>query len=175
MHREEHRAQRWLDRHVACLLGLGDRGIGRRGGKSSTLCPFGVLEARYRLAMPRVGDGIVCALLIAACSSNSSNSRGPGLVFTTVGPLPPEETIPPDASKDATGDAVGDSSKGCGAASPIIRASDYDQSCTKDTDCVEISQGPTCNPCYFSCSNAAINVRSMAQYNADTANLYPAA
>jgi hypothetical protein len=57
----------------------------------------------------------------------------------------------------------------------LIQASSYDQTCAVDTDCTAISEGSTCNACNFSCGNAAINVRGLAQYMKDTADLYPSA
>ena len=41
------------------------------------------------------------------------------------------------------------------ASDTVIRASDYDQSCTVDTDCVPITEGSACAEC--TCWNAAIN------------------
>jgi hypothetical protein len=61
------------------------------------------------------------------------------------------------------------------AAVEVIQASDYDQTCAVDTDCVSITEGSSCNACTLNCSNAAISTRSMAQYNADTANILLAA
>lgn len=69
---------------------------------------------------------------------------------------------------------AGDASS-CDAGGARILASSYDQTCTSDSDCAEVSEGDPCNPCDFSCSNAAINVRALAQYGADTAGIYPAA
>ncbi len=52
----------------------------------------------------------------------------------------------------------------------LIQASDYDQSCTVDTDCRYIAEGNACTPCAFDCSFGAINVSALAQYNSDIAN-----
>lgn len=58
-----------------------------------------------------------------------------------------------------------------GASVKLIQASDYDQSCTVDTDCQPIAEGNACAPCAFSCQlGAAINVGALAQYNSDVAN-----
>jgi hypothetical protein len=49
----------------------------------------------------------------------------------------------------------------------LIQASNYDQSCTMDSDCVAVSEG---NFCYgANCPSAAINVGAQAHYNADVA------
>jgi hypothetical protein len=58
------------------------------------------------------------------------------------------------------------------ASAPIIRASDYDQSCALDSDCVEVHVGNRCT-CALSCQTdpAAINKGALAQFTADVANL----
>ncbi|MGO9839032.1 MAG: hypothetical protein ACLP1X_33025 [Polyangiaceae bacterium] len=61
----------------------------------------------------------------------------------------------------------------CTDASATVQASSYDQSCTVDTDCVGVSEGDSCNPCDFSCVNAAINAGALTQYTSDTAS-FPA-
>jgi hypothetical protein len=52
-----------------------------------------------------------------------------------------------------------------------IQASNYDQSCTVDSDCVEVSVGNPCQACDFICNQSvgAINVGANAQYTADVA------
>jgi hypothetical protein len=59
----------------------------------------------------------------------------------------------------------------CNASAPVILASSYDRSCTTDSDCLAISAGNSCDPCAFSCPNAAINRVAYPKYMADTANL----
>jgi Sulfatase-modifying factor enzyme 1 len=54
-----------------------------------------------------------------------------------------------------------------------IQASDYDQSCTSDSDCVEVVEGDICGPPLCSCPNAAINVSAQSAYSADLAKLLP--
>lgn len=46
---------------------------------------------------------------------------------------------------------------------PDIRASDYNQSCIADADCVLIDEGSSC---CTSCGNAAINKSDQAKYQA---------
>jgi len=48
-----------------------------------------------------------------------------------------------------------------------IAASDYDQSCTVDTDCVGIATGDLCDGQCTDCVTAAINVRDQAKYQSD--------
>ena len=60
-----------------------------------------------------------------------------------------------------------------------IRASDYDQSCAADTDCVQVAElevtggdgcsGSTCNG---TCTDVAINVRDKARYDEDREATY---
>jgi hypothetical protein len=55
----------------------------------------------------------------------------------------------------------------------VVMASSYDQSCASDSDCVGISEGNSCQPCDFSCSNATINASALAKYTSDTSH-FPA-
>ena len=50
-----------------------------------------------------------------------------------------------------------------------VKASDYDQSCQVDGDCVGISTR-SCFLCAFNCPNAAINAGALAQYTSDVAS-----
>ncbi len=55
------------------------------------------------------------------------------------------------------------STSACGSKS-CLPASDYDQSCTQDSDCVGITEGDLCTEGCIGCVNAAINVRDQAKY-----------
>jgi hypothetical protein len=55
------------------------------------------------------------------------------------------------------------STSACGSKS-CLPASDYDQSCTQDSDCVGIAEGDLCTEGCIGCVNAAINVRDQAKY-----------
>jgi hypothetical protein len=55
------------------------------------------------------------------------------------------------------------STSACGGKS-CLPASDYDQSCTQDSDCVGITEGELCTQGCIGCVNAAINVRDQAKY-----------
>lgn len=60
---------------------------------------------------------------------------------------------------------LGDAASAC-----TIRAADYDRSCSKDADCVEVGEGNACEaPCVVACATTAINVSAMAAYEADYA------
>jgi hypothetical protein len=57
------------------------------------------------------------------------------------------------------------------ATAPVIQASDYDQSCAVDSDCVGVRVGNGCT-CGISCESppaAAINMGALPQYTADFA------
>ena len=49
-----------------------------------------------------------------------------------------------------------------------IKASDYDQSCEQDSDCIGIGEGNGCD-CRVVCQNAAINVADEAKWREDLA------
>jgi hypothetical protein len=51
-----------------------------------------------------------------------------------------------------------------------IQASNYDQTCVTDSDCVAISANESCSLCGLVCTNATINARAQAQYLSDIAN-----
>ena len=54
----------------------------------------------------------------------------------------------------------------CNSSSPCsIRAADYDQSCSQDSDCVAVFNGDYCTEC--PCENTAINIDAQPQYNSD--------
>jgi hypothetical protein len=52
-----------------------------------------------------------------------------------------------------------------------VQASNYDQTCQTDTDCVAIAEGDPCLSCGISCSsNATINAGALTKYRSDIAN-----
>ena len=51
----------------------------------------------------------------------------------------------------------------------LIRASDYNQSCNADSDCVAVPEGNACYPCVIACTSAAIRITAKAQYSKDVA------
>ncbi len=113
--------------------------------------------------LPAFGVALVSLVSVfagaAGCTSTGSNqSAADGSVIT------------PDAQSDAPLEDSG--LNACIDASvKLIQASDYDQSCTVNTDCRLIATGNACVPCAFDCSfGPAINVSALAQYNSDVAN-----
>ncbi len=51
----------------------------------------------------------------------------------------------------------------------LIQASNYDQSCTTDSDCIAVGEGNACYVCEIECTSAAINKSAESQYKADVA------
>jgi hypothetical protein len=49
----------------------------------------------------------------------------------------------------------------------VISASNYDQSCNVDSDCVEVSAGDYCSATTCRCGGSVVNVGALAQLNAD--------
>lgn len=58
----------------------------------------------------------------------------------------------------------------CGPA-PLIHASDYDQKCKEDSDCVGVVDGTL--TCCGTCFTAAISERALPQYQADQRDRTP--
>lgn len=55
---------------------------------------------------------------------------------------------------------------GC-TSTEMILASDFDQTCARDSDCSPVGEGSVCFPCLFVCAaGGAINVGAVAQFNA---------
>jgi hypothetical protein len=72
------------------------------------------------------------------------------------------------AGVDTGADASGFPSDAATCVAANIVASNYDQSCTVDKDCVAIAEGNVCDPCVFDgMLNAAINASAEAKYNSD--------
>jgi hypothetical protein len=97
----------------------------------------------------------------ASCAAAGGHCVGAGAPCTLVG-------TPHDCNPDTPGgsfccvlDFDGGGCKG------TIHASDYDQSCSTDTDCVAISANDSCRLCALGCTNEAINVGALARYQSD--------
>lgn len=72
----------------------------------------------------------------------------------------------PDAST-ASEDDAGASSMCTGASAKRIQASDYDQMCALDSDCVAVGEGEVCQACALACPTAAINKKDKSHYTSD--------
>ncbi|MGA7119673.1 MAG: hypothetical protein WBY94_06220 [Polyangiaceae bacterium] len=57
----------------------------------------------------------------------------------------------------------------------VIQASNYDQSCATDSDCVAVGEGNFCYPGAGRCPSAAIRKSAIGQYQADVAKTWAAA
>jgi hypothetical protein len=55
----------------------------------------------------------------------------------------------------------------------LIKASNYDQSCQTDADCVAIGEGDACVACTIECKSAAIRRDALADYQDDIEKLGP--
>ncbi len=51
----------------------------------------------------------------------------------------------------------------------LIQASNYDQSCTTNSDCIAVGEGNACYPCEIACPSAAINASAKGKYLSDVA------
>jgi hypothetical protein len=150
--------------------------------------------------MWRVGRlATVAALVAAACQSSSPGSIPGDAGDAGENGAGSDATLPGDAGPDAQGTGCalpsdcrsfpipgpalaccvhdlclyGDAAltQTCSdAATQDITASNYDQSCRTDSDCVAIAEGNFCDPgANNGCTNAAINKSALAQYRADLA------
>jgi hypothetical protein len=113
------------------------------------------------LLSPAWGCGGNVALVVAGDASSTSDVGG-----TTVDGAGERANV--DASNDGpsvegSGDGGPDAeSDGC-----TVSASNYDQSCTVDTDCVEVSSGDYCSAATCQCGGSVVNVGALAQFRAD--------
>jgi hypothetical protein len=57
----------------------------------------------------------------------------------------------------------------------VIQASNYDQSCTTDSDCVAVGEGSFCYPGAGRCPSAAIRKSALSQYQADVSKTWAVA
>jgi hypothetical protein len=109
--------------------------------------------------------GLAVALSAGLLATGCSSSSNPGA---------PDGAAPVPVTSDAQTDSPGEDSgpNACADASVrTIQASNYDQSCTVDTDCRLIGEGNACTPCAFNCPfSGAINAGALAQYTSDVAN-----
>lgn len=132
--------------------------------------------------MRPLGIAIVVGSVFLACSIRTEFAGIPGNTTdeagTDGGPLlPAVGASGADASASATGDAAADASSAtpeagtatnaADATSCLVLASDYDQTCAVDMDCVNVGEVLMCpaDECSF-CPMETINARAAAQYMA---------
>jgi hypothetical protein len=112
--------------------------------------------------------GGTCVLGGATCSRQASSSAqdcnpppvNPGGAFCCL-----ELSEGGEIADATTGSAAGDAGADAGACTPVL-ASDYDQSCDADTDCVGVGEVPSCPAlaCYVGCTMWTINKSVLGQY-----------
>jgi hypothetical protein len=99
---------------------------------------------------------IVCGMAVlaaaAGCSSSSDQNAADGAA-----------EMPADAPTDVSPEASGAAACTDGGVR-LIPASDYDQSCTVNSECAAVGVGNACDPCTAACYNAAINYREVPRY-----------
>jgi len=102
----------------------------------------------------------------SACgtSTASSASRSPG---TATGTSASVTAV--DASTSTSSSGASSPTGAFDAAACTILASNYDQSCTVDTDCVRVAAGDYCGDECLCGGESTINVGALAQFNADVA------
>ncbi len=100
------------------------------------------------------------AALLTAVVGCSSRSEGEGAADGAAAASEAESDAPPEAS----------SASPCTDANvQLIQASNYDQSCQADSDCIAVGEGNACYPCAIDCTSAAINKSAEAHYKEDVA------
>src|SRR6516164_2120078 len=89
-----------------------------------------------------------------------------GLVFVFAGAAGCSGTGTNQGAADGSTTTPDSGPNACADASvKLIQASDYDQSCTADTDCQLIFEGNACIPCAFICPfGAAISSGALPKY-----------
>jgi hypothetical protein len=78
------------------------------------------------------------------------------------------DAVPADGAVEANAPDAASEGGSCS-----IRASDYDQSCKSDSDCVEVVEGDFCGQSPCPCPNGAIRVSAESAYNAKLSKLLP--
>jgi hypothetical protein len=81
---------------------------------------------------------------------------------------PPDAGLPPPDAASPPPDAVAPEAGAC-----TIHASDYDQSCASDSDCVDVSEGDFCGQVACPCPNAAVRVSAASTYMTDLSEILP--
>lgn len=106
------------------------------------------------------------ALALATMACGSFHAEGAaGSTSSSMGTGPDNA---PSASTTAVIGTTSSSATSTGTGACNILASNYDKSCTTDSDCVEVSAGTFCVPA-CQCGGATINGGALPQFNADVA------
>ena len=101
---------------------------------------------------------VACAAIGGKCVPANSGCGTPATGDCTSGGIPAGSIC----CLDGVGNVCADGGE------EVISASNYDQSCTKDSDCIAIATGNVCFPCIIECATGgAISAAAMSQYQAD--------
>jgi hypothetical protein len=119
-------------------------------------CVDGSVEAATVVADAR-GDGPVACASRFDCTSLSPDFA----------PSSDQDLVPCCVDSVCRLEAYDDGCTDAGA--QIILASNYDQSCMTDSDCVWVAEGNFCYPGVTNCGTATISKTANAQYQADVA------
>ncbi len=97
---------------------------------------------------------VALAAIVVGCGGRTDVSAAPGADAGSQGAMLSDGVVPEASdSADAT-------------SCIIVVASDYDQSCSLDTDCVAVPQKPECPPSCWNCSfSVAINKNAYPRYH----------
>jgi hypothetical protein len=154
---KQQRASSVLVPAMVCLCACSSNSLSATGGLcEGGPCVDGSVEAATVVADAR-GDGPVACASRFDCSSLSplfSPSSDQDLVPCCVDSVCKLETYDGDCTD---------------ASAQIILASDYDQSCMTDSDCIWVAEGNFCYPGVTNCGTATISKSANAQYQADVA------
>jgi hypothetical protein len=139
-------------------------------GCTSTRTREGGEDAAARPALDAESDADAEALGVALCSAAgglcATHSRAGGTFPACALVGPPQACDPGTIGGGGTLCCAVPEAGTC----TEISASNYDQSCTRDSDCILIGEGDSCGICVLNCPRAAINIRARGQYMSDIAN-----
>ena len=134
---------------------------------------------RIRLLKSLAADGVCSKLWHAVLTMGSSIPRLSAVVLNSAGPrslwlfLAAGSFFAVGCGGHAA-DSGQNGNAGASAGLCMIAASSYDQSCSADTDCQEVTSTDYCGP-HCLCGGSALNVHALAQFNEDVAKKTPLA
>ena len=145
---------------VAWAVGCGGSESSLQGGSSSTLATSSTTSSGA-VSSTSAGSSVGTS---SSLFSHDQSSSAVTTDYTTSSSLLTSSSF--KSSTSSTSSSSSTSSKQCGT----IRASDYDQTCAQDDDCVGVASGTFCSG-GCSCTNAAIHKTAQAAYDAAFPNV----
>lgn len=114
---------------------------------------------------------VACALAMSGCGGAVATalSADGGSMQPTSQTTASETSTSLYSSVETAADSGVLANGGCA----MIQASNYDQSCTVDSDCLSVWSGTSCAPGVCECPNSVIGVSARGQYLADTSAIVP--